>query len=146
MKQTYIIVIFLIFYTCCKCEVGDINDNERNDNGINLDELLKDDAKINKKNENKIIDHQLENNVKTYQKDPQAFLSTHNNKDNFITLFTKYTKLNSESLYNQYISNKNNRGLQAEIDKINNINNRHLDSWEFNQQEGKFILPDNSII
>lgn len=86
----------------------------------------------------------VQNLVETYMKNPQLFLQSHNNKDNFIAIFTNFTRLNGEVIYNKYMNK--NKDMQSLIDSINNYKYHNLDNWDFDPVKKKFILSEDSII
>ena len=87
---------------------------------------------------------QVEDKVKEYLQMPQQYISTHSNKENFIAIFSNFTKLNGEVILNEYVENNKGKDIQSMIDNINQIKNKHLTRWEYDTQKGKFVLPDDS--
>src|SRR5690606_829850 len=57
----------------------------------------------------------LQNLLNEYLTNPDQFISTKSNKDNFIAVFSNFTKINGEILYNQY-NNKKSKDIQNLID------------------------------
>lgn len=74
-----------------------------------------------------------------------SFISNHSNKENFITIFSNFTKSDGNLIFRSYIEN-NKQELQNVIDKINNLQNNNIFTWEYDVQKKKFIIPDESKI
>lgn len=86
----------------------------------------------------------METNLKEYLNNPQGFISTHNNKENFVTIFSNFTRLNGEILFNEYYNKKYNGDIQIMLDNLNNIKQKNLNDWDFDIIKRKFALPDDS--
>ncbi len=80
--------------------------------------------------------------LQAYLKDYRAYLTSHNNRQNFVAVFSNFTRLNGDLLYDQYVSKQ--RDMQSLMDDINNIKIRNLDKWEYDAAKRKFVLPDDS--
>ena len=88
----------------------------------------------------------VEDPVKEYVDNPNQYISTHSNKENFIAIFSNFTKLNGEILYEEYVDKNIKKDLQNIIDNINQRKTKHLTKWEYESSKRKFILPDDSKI
>ncbi len=88
----------------------------------------------------------LQQKLMDYIKNPDQFLSNNPNKDIFIALFSNFTHMNGEILYNQYIKDRHNKDIQNLIDRINNFQSSNSDKWFYNTLSNKFSLPDDSIL
>jgi len=88
----------------------------------------------------------VEDSVNEYLSNPNQYISTHSNQENFIAIFSNFTKLNGEILYEEYVDNNIKKNLQNIIDNINEIKIKHLTKWEYDSSKRKFVLPDDSKI
>lgn len=88
----------------------------------------------------------VEDSVNEYLSNPNQYISTHSNHENFIAIFSNFTKLNGEILYEEYVDNNIKKNLQNIIDNINEIKIKHLTKWEYDSSKRKFVLPDDSKI
>jgi hypothetical protein len=80
--------------------------------------------------------------LQAYLKDPQSFLVSHNNRENFVAVFSNFTRLNGEFLYDQYVNRE--KDIQSLIDDLNKLKSKSLDNWQYDSAKGKFILPEES--
>ena len=94
--------------------------------------------------EKKIVN--LQNQVSEYLKNPDQFISANTNKDNFIAVFSNFTQVNGEILYDQYIHDRHNKDIQNLIDHLNNFQSNNYDKWTYDTISNKFILPEESKI
>jgi len=85
-----------------------------------------------------------ENDYKEYLNNPNQYITTHSNKDIFITIFSNYTKLDGLQLYNNFINSDRRNDMQFKIDKINNLNSRNIDKWQYDSIIKKFRLSEDS--
>lgn len=60
-----------------------------------------------------------------------------------MAIFSNYTKSDASEFYQEYIET-NKREIQNVIDKINNFQNDINFNWEYDVQNRKFIMPDES--
>ena len=81
--------------------------------------------------------------VQEFLLNPLDYIATHNNKDNFLAIFTNYTKADASDNFEQF-TESNKKEIQNVIDKINNIKNNNKFNWEYDVQKKKFIMPDES--
>lgn len=132
MKEILIFIKFILFLVRIH-----FVQNKLFQNHVNIFDLIE---------EQQLKFSKVEEIVKEYLQMPQQYISSHNNKENFIAIFSNFTKLNGEVLLNEYIENMNGKDLQSIIDNINQIKNKYVTRWEFDTQKGKFILPDDSKI
>jgi hypothetical protein len=84
----------------------------------------------------------MENILSSYLVNPQQFILSHSNKDNFIAIFSNFTRLNGEVLYNEYIESKHHKDIQFQLDDLNNFKFKNVMSWEFDNIRKNFVLPD----
>lgn len=133
MKKIYVslLIVFFIINIVDNKIYSSISNNENIFNLIEEEQL-----KFSK----------VEDIVNEYTQNPKQFISSHNNKENFIAIFSNFTRLNGEVLFEEYIRDNREKDLQAIIDNINNIKTKHVTKWEFESSKGKFILPDDSKI
>ena len=88
----------------------------------------------------------MEKNFKQYIENPARFIYSHNNKDNFIAVFSNFTRTDGENIYNEYLQTKHKKDIQSILDNINNFKFKNVNSWSFDSSKGKFVLPDDSKI
>jgi hypothetical protein len=81
--------------------------------------------------------------VQEYLTNPLDFISRHKNKENFLVIFSNYTKADASDIFQEYTENNKNE-IQNVIDKINNFPNNNNFNWEYDIQKKKFIMPDES--
>ncbi len=79
--------------------------------------------------------------LQSYLKDPHSFMVSHNNRENFIAVFSNFTRLNGEVLYDQYVHRE--KDIQTLIDNLNHVKSKNLDKWDYDSVKGKFLLPDD---
>jgi hypothetical protein len=85
-----------------------------------------------------------ENDMKEYVNNPDEYITKHSNKDIFITIFSNFTKLDGLQLYNNFINSDRRNDMQFKIDKINNLNSRNVDKWQYDSIIKKFRLSEDS--
>jgi hypothetical protein len=71
-----------------------------------------------------------------YSIDPNKYILSHTNQENFIAMFSKYSNLNGNKLYENYKTHKTGKFYN----KFQSTTNK----WEYNTIHNKFILPDES--
>ena len=133
MKSVNIIIFLILILICFSlCQdsqhrnLEKINYSNKNSNNLNLVSSAK----------------KLENILSSYLANPQQFILTHSNKENFIALFSNFTRLNGEVLYNEYIESKHHKDIQYQLDDLNNFKFKNVMNWEFDHNNKNFILPD----
>ena len=90
---------------------------------------------------------QMEDLLKSYNDNPGEFITSHSNKENFITIFSNFTRLNGEILYEEYIESKHHKDIQSVLDNLNKLNSKgNVNNWDFDPKKGKFIVTDESKI
>lgn len=89
----------------------------------------------------------LEKEIRDIQKNEDKYLSSHDNKEIFMTIFGNYTKnSNSKDLLQQYLNHR--------ISKNNNLNRnpllnddiieRNITDWNFDYNKYEYTLPNDS--
>ena len=87
---------------------------------------------------------EMEELIKSYLDNPESFILTHNNRENFIAVLSNFTRLNGEEIYEEYLEKQYQKDIQTVIDHMNNIKIKHVNNWDYDSVQGKFILPDDS--
>lgn len=82
--------------------------------------------------------------MKDYIINPQQFLMSHSNKDNFIAIFSNFTHSNGEEIYKDFIEGRYQKDVQSMLDNLNNFKVKYVDKWEYDTLRGRFNLPDES--
>jgi hypothetical protein len=85
----------------------------------------------------------LEKTIREYLSNPAKFILTNSNKENFISIFSNFTKMNGEEIYEEYIATKYHKDLQSILDDINGIKFKNVNGWNYDHVMKKFILPDD---
>jgi hypothetical protein len=93
---------------------------------------------------NFIIGIRFDRGEDEYIDNSDVFLSSHSNRENFIAMFSNFTKINGEGLYQSYIQATYKKGPQYVIDKMNNIGSKNVDKWEYDTNLKKFKLSEES--
>jgi hypothetical protein len=84
----------------------------------------------------------MEDLLSSYLANPQQFILSHSNKENFIAIFSNFTRLNGEVLYDEYLESKHHKDIQSQLDDLNNFKIRNVNNWEFDSTRGKLVLSD----
>jgi hypothetical protein len=73
-----------------------------------------------------------------YNNNLNQHISTHNNKENFIAMFTKYTGRDGKEIYDDFIKSKRHKDSTA-------YGGNKQNEWEYNTVQDRFILSEERI-